>query len=734
MGNPLWDGFSIGPSVLRGWLPCVCLLIFTANVRDCDSALAQSAGAAASEVISFDRQIVPILTRLGCNSGACHGSADGRGNFRLSLFGSDPDADHQAVTLDYQGRRVNGVRPAASLLVRKPWGELEHGGGLILERQGPESETLLRWLAAGAPRGAPAVVESLQIVVDEANFAELPGKTAVRVVARLAGETKPQDVTEQTLFTAVDPAALRVDDDLNLQVLRRGQHLLLARYLNQVAALQVTAPFSTTTIDVPWMEAAHFVDQQVFRTWQKMGLPPSPPADDPAWLRRVHLDLIGQLPSSERVLAFLADQNPHKRAVWVDELLASPQFIDYWTWKFAAWLELRSLPNEQLAFESYRDWLRQQLLVDAGWDAVMRQLLTTDGDSHQEGAANFSRLVADARRQAEHVGQVFAGIRLGCANCHDHPLDRWTQDDYHGFAAIFAKINRGRHVGLGDRGEVTHPRTQQSAVPRIPGQHDLAAQGDQRAAVVAWLLDRQHDYLARVMVNRLWQAMFGRGLVEPVDDMRPTNPATHPELLEQLAADFADHGYRIRHTLRVLALSESYARGSLVLTTNQADDRFYSRAFPRPLEPAVLADAIAQVTGVPETFAPHGTNRAIRVIDGALPAPTLDPLGRSCSAPACRQSSGGPSSLAAQLHLLNGDVINRKLRDPAGFLAQCLARGESIESMVQQFYLRALCRLPTAEESLHWKDHLTSDDPQQQREQVEDFVWSLLCSHAFTHR
>ncbi|MCY2967809.1 MAG: DUF1553 domain-containing protein, partial [Planctomycetota bacterium] len=399
---------------------------------------------------------------------------------------------------------------------------------------------------------------------------------------------------------------------------------------------------------------------------------------------------------------------------------------------FARLLRLHSLPNEPEAARAYADWLHREIQLGTPFDELARNLLTATGDSHTVGPANFPRMVADARGQAELVGQVFLGVRLGCANCHNHPLDRWTQNDYHGLAAVFARLDRGRVVNATSRGAVTNLRTNEPAIPRIPGEQFLSVDVDHRALFADWLTAPRNRYFAKATVNRLWKGMFGRGLVDPTDDLRETNPPTHPELLERLADDFVEHRFNLRRTLRLIVLSHTYARGSSVVRGNEQDDRFYSRSYPRPLDAEVLADAIADVTGVREEYAgqPVGT-RAVTLYDPLLPAPSLDILGRCQRAGRCEESDLAAHGLTTELHLLNGELINAKIADPNGRLHQRIAAGDSIESIVTEFHRRAFGRGPSPVELRRWKERLATDDARERRDRLEDFVWALLSSREF---
>ncbi len=365
---------------------------------------------------------------------------------------------------------------------------------------------------------------------------------------------------------------------------------------------------------------------------------------------------------------------------------------------------------------------------------MARELLVATGDTHEYGPANFHRGARNARAEAEFVSELFLGARLRCANCHNHPLDRWTQDDYHGLAAVFAKLERGRQVRVGRRGDVTHPRTGEPAAPRIPGVRFLDANADGRQELADWLTSETNPYFAKAFVNRLWKAMMGRGLIEPTDDLRETNPATHPRLLEELANDFAEHGYHLRHTLRLIAGSDAYARSAAPAPGNAADDRFYSHAAMRPLAPEVLADALAQVTGVAEKYGdlPLGT-RAISLPHPGVKSEALDILGRCDRQDSCESTSGDAGGLPMRLHLLNGALINQKITADAGRLSQLIKEGRGNEPIVEEFYLRALGRRPRQTERAYWKQKLPETGAER-RKALEDFLWSLLNCKEFATR
>lgn len=682
--------------------------------------------------IDFDTQIIPVLTKSGCNAGACHGAAAGRGGLHLSLFGSRPEDDYAAIVTALEGRRVNRARPEQSLVLLKPSGELEHGGDIALAVGTPTERLLRDWLVSGAGRGSKRNLTHFKIVPREVTLHELSERSTLHAFARF--DDGPEvDVTPWTVFTSVDADSLVLDEaTASLQARRRGQHLVIARFLNRVLPIQITVPLAEQALSHRLESKANFIDEEIDGRLEELGLSPAETTDDLRYLRRVTLDLTGRLPELQTVDNFVKDKHATKRLHLVDRLLSSDEFVEYWTFLIARQLRLHGLPNETAGVAAYSDWIRQQLATDAGWDKMAHELLTATGDSHLIGPANFGRMVGDARAQAELVGELFLGARLGCANCHNHPLDKWTQDDYHGLAAIFARLERGRHVSLASRGAVTNPRTSQPAVARLPGERDLPAECDQLGELSDWLTGSGRMIFARATVNRLWHAMFGRGLVDPVDDMRDTNPASHPRLLDRLARDFIAHDYNLRHSLRLIAMSETYMRAEVVHASDLGNEQFYSSISRRPLSAEVLADAIADVTDVPLQIesGPSGT-RAIQLLDPLLSSTSLDALGRCNRGAGCSSPPPANPSMATQLHLINGPLINRALIEPRGRLHTMLKAGSSDGEIIEEFYLRALGCPPTEQELAEWIDRVTATDPSERIRRLEDFLWSLLNSQQF---
>ena len=672
--------------------------------------------------VDFDTDVLSVLTRAGCNAGACHGAAAGRGGFKLSLFGGDPAADYRAIVSELEGRRVNLARPERSLLLLKPTWELDHEGGQRFETDSPQAALLRQWIESGAQRLQSRQLTRLTVEPAEATVETLPASVSLQVTAHFS-DGLARRVEDTAVFNAADPASTAVAADGSVRVLRPGRHTVIVRYLTKVRAIQVTAPFPGSAAATPKEISRNWIDDEIDAALNALHLPSASRADDPTLLRRLTLDLTGRLPTPERVREYLSDKrsSQSKYEAAVERLLASDEFTEFWTYKLADWLRVSVARQEDTGGRAvYVAWLREQVATARPLDELAVELITADGDSHAQGPPNFQRTAGDARAQAEHVAESLLAIRLRCANCHNHPLDRWTQDDYHGLAAIFAGIDRGQVVKWRAGGEVLHPATGEAAVPRIPGEKFLDSNSDGRPALAAWLASQDNPHFARAWANRLWASMFGRGLVDPVDDLRDTNPATHPALLDRLARDLADHDFHLRHTLRLIATSAAYQRSGLAEAASQHDDRFYSHARPRPLPRAVLLAAVCQVTGVRQSPAEH--------LAGQVAA--LDPSDAArCGLEAL--SEGPPQSLdqlSGQLQWLNGEVLNAKLADPASQLRELAASRLAPRVLIEEYYLRTLSRLPSPAEAQFWQKELAGGD---RAKKCEDFAWSLLSCREF---
>ena len=451
--------------------------------------------------LDFTNDIIPILTKSGCNAGACHGAAVGRGGFKLSLYGGDPASDYDAIVREVHGRRVNLADADASLLILKPTESIEHGGGHRFDIDSTSATQLREWIEHGVVQNSSR--ELARVEVEPKNVqTRLDEPTQLRTTAFYSDGTS-RDVTRWTIFKAEDSSAVEIDEEAAAKAKRRGRHLVIARYLNHVIPVELIVPLNERAVDLTKEPRLNFIDKAILTKLSALHLPVSPLADDATFTRRVTLDLTGRLPSA-------IPKQKVDRSKLIDDLLASHEFTEYWTWQLAKLLRVRtkvrsSSGTDQAGIETYHAWLKQNVSRDTGYDEFARMLLLAKGDSHELGPANFYRTVRGAREQAEFVSELFMGSRLRCANCHNHPLDRWTQDDYHGLAAIFAKIESGQVIKAKPRGEVIHPRTGEAASTRIPGEQFLDADNaDARSALADWLTGEDNPYFAKAIVNRLW--------------------------------------------------------------------------------------------------------------------------------------------------------------------------------------------------------------------------------------
>ncbi len=713
-----------------------------------------------SKLVDFQNDIIPLLTKNGCNAGACHGAAIGRGGFKLSLYGSRPDSDFEAITRQINGRRVNPVDPKNSLLVLKPTEQMQHGGGHVIDWDSESATRLIDWIKQGAKADSQRTLNRIDVSPKKFVANAVGESVELKSVAHFSDGTS-RDVTKWTIFAAEDPSAVQIEDadshdahsrhTAQATILRRGRHVVVARYLNEVVSLQLIVPLTDQSIDTFDHKSDQFIDRQITDTLKTLRLPVSPLASDDAFRRRITLDLTGRLPDPQQV-GRPSDRpldRPLDRHALIDRLLASDEFNQFWTYRLAKLLRIKPPKGDLRGTTAYYRWLEKQVATDASFRDIARALITATGDSHRNGPANFYRTVVGPRQQAEFFSELFMASRLRCANCHDHPLDRWTQDDYHGLSAVFAKVDQGKIVRRKPNGQVIHPQTGLPARPRIPGENFIDqprrkqtpldektfsdSHIDGRQSLADWITHADNPYFSKAIVNRLWKMMMGRGLVEPVDDFRSTNPATHPKLLNELAEDFAKHGFRLRHTLRTIARSDAYGRSSHRTAQNQDDDRYYSHALRRPLEAEVLADAISDALGVPDQYGdlPAGT-RAITLIDPATPSPTLDTLGR-CDRQTTCETSPPVGALPQKLSLFNGPLLNARISAKNGRLKKWIAEGKPPEEIVARYYVLALGRHPTDKERAHWNDAIeTTFTPQQCNDFLADFVWGILSCEEFT--
>lgn len=716
---------------------------------------------------SFRTHVIPVLTRLGCNSGACHGALAGKGGMKLSLRGYAVTDDHFVLTRQAGGRRINRQEPAQSLLLRKPTLALPHGGGLKLEVGSPEFQVLAEWIAAGAPGPIPgeAVINRLEVFPSAAVLP--PGSTVQLVVRAWYGDGKALDVTRLARFSSTEELVASVDEHGLVKVTGHGEAAIAVGYSNQVALAQIASPLPNKVDAAVFSQSPrhNFIDELVLKKLQALNIPPSPPCDDNTFIRRAFLDAAGILPTPEEVEKFLADKQPDKRSRLIDTLLERQEFIDYWAYKWSDLLLVSSRRLPQPAMWSFYQYIRQSVADNKPWDRFAREILTATGSNLHNGAANYYVLHKDVTDLTETTTVTFLGLSLTCARCHNHPLEKWTQDQYWSLANLFARVGlkngeRGEVlVQSQPTGEVLHLR-RGLAMPAAPlDGKPLPADStiDRRVYLADWMTNKDNPYFARAIVNRVWRNFMGRGLVEAEDDFRQTNPPSNPELLDALAQDFIDPGkkgtgqggYNIKRLIRQIMSSAAYQRSSHSLPGNASDDRFYSRYRVRRLPAEVVLDIYSQVTGVPTIFNqvavgasggiakttafPPGT-RALQLPDALVVSPFLDSFGRPDRSQPCSCERQQDSTVSQALHLNNGQTLNDKLRSKQSRVEHWLQEKVSDEEAVRRLFLLALSRSPTEQERRRFLEALAEaarDGTTTRREALEDLFWAVLTGREF---
>jgi len=697
----------------------------------------------ADVAVDFQSEVIPMLTRAGCNAGDCHGSAAGRGGFHLSLLGSSPARDYAAITSEFKGRRLNLKHPGESLILKKPTGYVDHGGGAVLDVDSAAAALLERWIAEGAREVAQRKLAQFHVGFSNGNSTIAKGLGGlVRALATFSDGTQI-DVTDRVTWSVQDKDALQLDTTTGeLTALRSGQHVLIARFMNQVKPLMVLVPFNRSPDNLVVdhdLSTLHRIDQEIVGKLMQLNLEPQQRASSATLVRRVYLDLTGQLPTVDATFEYIADPDPNKYAKLITDLLGSREYIDYWSFYLARMLQIRPQEKSDTAARAYYQWIRKQLQQQP-YNLMVRTLVLSQGTIEEQPATEFYRTVRGAREQAELTSELFMGVRLRCANCHNHPLDRWTQDDYHGLAAVFAKVRQGARVQVVPRGEVTHPATGVAAIPKIPGDQYISAPSEQgnldlRVPFANWLTSPKNSYFAKTAVNRIWSYLMGRGLVNPVSNMSETNPASHSALLQWLADDFVEHDFDIQHTIRQIMTSGAYQR-RVAHNVPLSQQVFYRGYLARPLPPEVLLDAISDVTGVATQFTGfNAATRAIQIPYQDIPSTALDAVGR-CTLEQCGSVVNPEITIAQRLQWINGSLINDKLNGQGSFLRQLEQQSQneklSGEKLIQELYVRVYSRFPKQSELVYWKNQLTEEmSTEKQIDIIRDLLWSLLASREF---
>lgn len=640
---------------------------------------------------SFRHHVLPVLSKAGCNSGACHGALAGKGGFRLSLRGYDPTNDHFNMVKQSRGRRVELLDPASSLLLLKPTGVVPHKGGVRLKTDSLDYHVLADWLADGAqpPQDDDESLVKLDVLPDASLLKK--GDKQPLLVRATYSDGRVEDVTRWCKFTSADEAVARVSPNGEVTIVGHGVGAVTAWFSSQIVIARMAVPYpndlaADTFADEP---RDNFIDRLIVEQLELLQLPPADLCDDATFIRRVYLDTIGKLPTAEEVRTFLDDETPGKRAQLIDSVLARPEFVDYWTYK---WSDLLLLNGNRLrpdAIKSYYTWIRGHVEQNTPWDKFVHEILTAQGSTVENGATNFYALHQSPEDLTENASQAFLGLSIGCAKCHNHPLEKWTNDQYYAMANLFARV-RGKGWGGDARngdgkrtvyvvthGDLVQPRTGRPQPPTpLDGEPlEFDDPRDRREYLAQWMTSPDNPYFGRAIANRIWANFFGVGLVEQVDDLRVSNPASNEQLLTAAADYLAQQDFDLKALMRQILLSRAYQRSSVAPPGTEGDKQYYSRYFPRRLMAEVLLDAISDVTSVPSTFNeilfagadrrktdfyPEGT-RAIQLYDSAVDSYFLKTFGRNQRRITCECERSDEPSMVQVLHMSNGDTINGKL-------------------------------------------------------------------------
>ena len=699
---------------------------------------------------NFSIHVQPILTKAGCNSGACHGARAGKNGFKLSLRGYDSVADFETLTRRSRGRRIVPADPGRSLFLTKPTRTLPHKGGKRFEVNSPQYKVLSQWIAEGqpAPTDRDPVLTTLE-VLPKSTLLKKRDLQQILVRAHFS-DGHVEDVTHEVRFTSTNRSVAKCNNLGLVEVTGHGDSSIVAAYLSRNIVAKIVVPFETKLAENTFetAERHNFIDDYILTKLEELNLPPSPMSSDSEFLRRVFLDTIGVLPTVEETEKFLKNRHPDKRLHLIDRLLKRPEFVDYWTYKWSDLLLVTGTKLNGKARDRYYAWIRKRVEQNTPWDEFVSELITASGNTATNGATNFYVIHQDPREMAETVSMAFMGLSINCARCHNHPLEKWTNNQYYGMANMFSRV-RAKNASGGqrvifsaDRGELIQPSYGRPQPPRpldakaIP----FADTTDRRVAMAQWLVSPKNPYFTKAIVNRIWANFFGMGIVDKVDDLRLTNPPSNPELFEALANDLIEYRYNLKHLIRLILRSAAYQRSSRILPENAGDSRYFSHYFPKRLQSEILLDAISQVTEKPTKFSGYkeGT-RALQLRDVNVGSYFLKTFGRPQRAITCECERSNEPSMTQVLHILNGKTINDKLshrgnpkkKIKENRLGRLLRAQATPTSMVDEAYLAALCRYPTAKEKRTMTELLTKAKGNEKRLVLEDIFWSLLSSKEF---
>lgn len=723
-------------------------------------ALVLSASVKAAEPersLTFVNDVSPILTKAGCNAGACHAKAGmGQRGFRLSLLGFEPAEDYEHIVKEGKGRRIFPVAPEQSLLLLKATNIVPHGGGQKLDPASESYRTIVRWISQGMPFGTDTDPKLVTIEVQPKHGSmKVQSQQQLKVLAHFS-DNSTRDITHAALYEPNDKSMAEVSEEGLVRILDiPGNVAVMVRYQGMVSVYSASIPLGAPVENLP--PAKNYIDELVFANLKQIGVPPSPICDDSTFLRRVSLDIAGRLPTMQETKAFLASDKPDKRDALIESLLSSPAYADYFANKWASLLHnKRDAANDITANFAFHSWVRDSLLANTPYDQMARQLLAATGTIVSNPAVAWYKRVKEPQQQLEDVAQLFLGVRMQCAQCHHHPFERWSQRDYYSMSAFFSQVGRkptataGEDVIFHKRGiaQAENKKTHQPVKPAALGAPtlDIPPDEDPRLRLADWLSDKTNPFFAKSLVNRYWKHFFRRGIVEPEDDIRDTNPPTNPELLDALAKHFIESGYDLKSVVRAITQSHTYQLSAMPNEHNGVDRQNFSHYYPKHLPAEVLLDAIDDFTGAKTDFAdlPPGT-RAIALPDNSYNRSSgfLKVFGRPEGASVCECERVQSSSLAQSLHLMNAADVKAKLATNDG-RADRLAKGPTpAPEKLRELYLAAFSREPRADEEQIANEYLTRSrfdadgkplDPQKAtRQAYEDLLWALINTKEFLY-
>lgn len=716
----------------------------------------------AAAPISFRQEVMAVLSRAGCNQGTCHGNLNGKGGFKLSLRGQDSALDFATLTRDMLGRRCNPQQPESSLLLLKPTASVPHEGGQRFAVGSPEYQILRRWLAEGMHDDGnrlPAVTR-LEVTPDEA-FLVQPATTVTVKAQAVFADGSRKDVAGLAVFESTNPK-IEITRNGEVHSSEPGETTIVVRYLEQQASAQLA--FVPARPQFRWSNPPvhNYIDTHVFARLQKLRMNPSDLCSDGDFLRRAYLDLLGVLPTPTETRAFLASASSDKRAKRIDDLLERPEFADYWAQRFSDFLRNEEKQLDRKGVRVFYQWIRQAIAENRPLNEFARELIASRGSTYQEPAANYYRALRDPYTRAEATAQVFLGIRMQCAKCHNHPFNSWTQNDYHQLAAFFARVdykivenNRrdrlDKHEFIGEqivfmdgKSEVKHPVSGAVLAPKFLGGDTFrtGSKKDRLQALADWVADPHNPFFARTQANRLWSYLLGRGIVDPNDDFRQSNPPANGPLLEALAKDLADHNFDMKHLIRTIMNSRTYQLSAVPNDTNAADETNFSHALIRSLPAEPLLDAVTQVTGVPVEFDGYPLGLRATQLPGMPIASRRQKLTeglkflRTFGKPErllnCDCERNDNTTLSQALQFITGPLINKAVSAADNRLGQLLKAGKSNSDILEEFYLAALCRLPADTECSALLARIEAAPDR--RAALEDVLWALLNSKEFLLR